>query len=134
MRLYPVKPLVTLRTPLGEVPSFWLELVEHRLRRPKGTTCWLWQGACDNDGEPMIVVRDLVNDRRTTKRVKKIIVDHFWPERPPGYWMILHSCKATNCLNAEHFWVTDDHWKSTDISKRIDRTAREIARYGALNK
>jgi hypothetical protein len=39
------RTLLQLRTPLGEVPKEWLDIIEPKIARPDDTTCWLWIGS-----------------------------------------------------------------------------------------
>jgi hypothetical protein len=126
LRIEPTHPLIDLRTPLRLIPRFWLELIEPRIRRDG--SCWLWDGAVDLDGEPVITIKNLDRGGRTTRRLKRIIVTHFWELTDDI--TVLHSCKTQNCLNPQHFYVTRLKWNEAGLREEINKIATRIRRWG----
>lgn len=126
--IYPARTLITLRTPLQLIPKDWLDMIEPRIRRPEGTSCWLWDGAVDFEGEPIITAKNLVTGSRGTRRVKRIVADMFWDIDESVH--VLHACKNNNCLFPDHFYVTRTHWKHEDRHDIINKRATRIKRWG----
>jgi hypothetical protein len=99
--------MLQLRTPLGEVPKEWLDIIEPKIARPDDTTCWLWLGSCDERGEPRYSVQNR-DGHWTTRTCKSLIAELFWVL--PKIVSVFRSCTNTNCLNPNHFIVTDRHY------------------------
>lgn len=106
MRVLPHSKLMDAQTPLLKVPRFWAELIEPRILRSDKHNCWLWQGGVDNEGEPVVTIRNLTSPGgRTTRRLKTLIVEHYW-DWVSGY-RTFRTCANLNCLRPEHFYVND---------------------------
>lgn len=115
-----LRPLLDLRTPLRLIPKEWLDLIEPRIIRPDDSSCWLWTGAVDGEGEPIISTKNLVTGRRSTMRVKRIIARMFWTgtdEEP-----IYHACGTRNCLHPAHFIF--GKVSKEELKQRADRIRR----------
>ena len=71
------RPLVTLRSPLGEIDRRWMQEIEPYLFRPpvghEAFGCWLWTGRVDQRGEPIFNQWDPIKRRRGTRVVKKLV-------------------------------------------------------------
>lgn len=106
------RPLLTLQTPLGKIPKEWLEIEPKIARFPEKTTCWVWVGALDNDGHPVVSVRNPKTGKRNTMRVARIVANIFWFLKPHAE--VVHVCGATNCLNPGHFYLSVKHWHQED--------------------
>ncbi len=119
-----VRPLIGLRSPLRVLPRTWLEMIEPKIRRPKDTPCWIWQGAINNDGEPVLMVRNPETGLRKSTLAKRLIAALFWDMKP--YWEVIHACKVQNCLNPRHFLVTAKHWSHQDRNKVVNKMAQRI--------
>lgn len=110
------RPLFNMRSRLTDIPADWLRLVEPRIYRPQGTSCWLWDGGVDGKGEPVIHVAS-AKGKRTMRRVKRIVAAMFWHFKPHND--IVHRCGTVNCLNPNHFYVSASHWTQEDRKAMI---------------
>lgn len=104
------RPLLTLSTPLEDIPRRWLELVEAKIERRKGSSCWLWTGAVDTEGEPVLNYLNLATGKRNTRRVKRLMAEVFWEMKP--HYDVLHQCGDLTCLNPNHWTISTAHWTS----------------------
>jgi hypothetical protein len=121
----PKKPLLDMRTPLSLIPKTWLDLIEPHIVRPKDSSCWLWIGPIDRDGEPTLSFT--VNGKRSTRRVKRIVADLYWEIDDKD---VVHECGVINCLAPFHFYVSDLHWTQEDRERRKKRRGKRIERWG----
>jgi hypothetical protein len=103
------RPLLTMMTPFGDVPEYWLRRIEPQIVRSKEHTCWIWQGAHDKEGEPVINFTNEITGARNTRRAKRAIADIFFVVK--RMWDVLHGCGNLSCLNPAHFKVEKNHWK-----------------------
>lgn len=126
----PIRTLLDLRTPLRLIPRAWLELVEPKITRLEGSSCWLWDGAVDRDGEPVLAIKNLETGSRGSKRVKRIVAALFWDLK--DHYDVSHACKNVNCLNPQHFHVSDVHWRQENRPAIINKRAQSIRRWGKL--
>lgn len=101
-----IRPLITLQTTLENIPRRWLELVEPKIKRVG--ECWLWQGACDSDGEPVVNYLNLETMKRNTRRVKRIVGELFWELK--RHHDLLHTCGDLTCVNPSHLAPSTEHW------------------------
>lgn len=122
-----VRPYFTIDSKLCNIPRDWLVMVEHKIIRPKDSTCWLWQGGCDGYGEPIWAYTDPVTKRRTAMRLKVFVMRMFW-EGIKGH-EIIHECGNLNCINPHHLHVSETAWRLKDRKFRIERKKRNIADY-----
>lgn len=129
MRLKPTQPVFGIRTPLGEVPRWWLDNVEKDIIRPRNTSCWLWVGPTMSDGEPCRYMPDPDKGGKSTETpIKRLIVQNLYDG---VFWQyIYHACENTNCVNPEHLYVTCAHPNNTGVKEEIARLAAGIRRYG----
>jgi hypothetical protein len=101
------RSILQLRTPFGEVPKEWLDIIEPKIVRPDDTTCWLWNGSTDERGEPRYSIQNQYG-HWTTRTCKSLIAGIFWIL--PQVCSVFRSCKSVNCLNPNHFIVTTRHY------------------------
>lgn len=121
--------LLELTTKLADIPREWLRYIEPRIVRPKDSTCWLWDGACDADGEPVLNYKNLVTGKRNTRRLKVIIAEIFWEMKK--HFDVIHECGTTNCLNPWHFYISVAHHSQEDRRSKIAAKQRSIKDYVA---
>lgn len=103
-----IRPLLTLKTPLGDIPAEWLRWIEPKIVRSEDG-CWRWQGAFDSEGEPLMFTRNPANGKRATQRVKRVVAKLFFAIKP--YHDVLHKCDNLDCVNPSHLEATSSHWK-----------------------
>lgn len=121
------RPLIILATHLKDIPKAWLDIVEHRITRPKDATCWLWNGACDKDGEPVVNYNNADTGKRNTRLVKRIIADLFWVMKRG--MEVIHHCGTTKCLNPSHFYISSKHHSQEDRVKMVKVRQTRLSRY-----
>src|SRR3990170_6720787 len=97
-------PLIDNFTPISEVPRDWLKIIEPMIKRisaenPKGG-CWIWQGAIDGDGHPIMFTRDFAG-RRGQRRVARWVASFFY-EFPLGIEEVTHHCRNITCVRPSH--------------------------------
>jgi hypothetical protein len=124
------KPLVTIRSPLGEIDRRWLEFVEPYLYRPpKGHEaygCWLWQGPVDGrTGEPFRNLYDPTKKRpekgwRKMQFVKFLIAEIFVIGWCDGY-SAFHECGNNNCLAPHHLLFTRSHHTQFNLAALVKK-------------
>jgi hypothetical protein len=106
------RALITVNTPLCDVPREWIKLIEPKIIRPTDSACWLWTGATDKDGEPVFTLTVILDSRegktRKLLRAKRVIADMFW--QIARHIEIVHECGTLNCLNPSHFYLSAAHW------------------------
>lgn len=119
------RPLITLATKLGDIPVEWLRYVEPRLVRTG--QCWLWEGACDGEGEPVLSYRNLETGKRNTRRLKQIIANIFWEMK--SHYEVIHQCGNINCLNPAHFYISWTHHSQEDRQELIAAKRRNLNDY-----
>lgn len=100
-------PLLTLETKLKDIPEGWLHWIEKHVRRQEDG-CWIWIGAHDTDGEPVLNFYNPVTGKRNTRRVKRMIGEMFWTIHR-GIDMV-HQCKVLSCINPGHLRPEVSHW------------------------
>lgn len=124
-----LRPFFDLDTKLKLVPEDWLKYIEPRIVRSE--TCWLWDGALDMYGEPLMSFYDPVTKKRTTKRVKVFVAEMFW-EGVAGH-EVVHTCGLLNCLNFAHFYIHTGSSKRDKV-RIVKEKSRAIRRYIANKK
>lgn len=120
------RPLLDLRTPLSLIPKTWSDLVEPQIVRPPNSSCWVWIGGVDGDGEPVLSM--VIGGKRSTRRVKRIVADLYWELK--DHYDVVHECGTKNCLAPFHFYVSELHWSQEDRKHRIKRRGIRITRWG----
>jgi hypothetical protein len=99
--------LLTLATPLAEIPGPWLRYIEPKIERDADDH-WLWQGAHDQDGEPVLNFFNAVTGHRNTRRVKRMVAEMFWTLLKRHD--VIHQCGILSCLNPAHLVPSVTHW------------------------
>lgn len=111
MPLAKIRPLFGIRSRLESIPKDWMKMIEPRIVRRADTSCWLWDGALDRDGEPVFHLTT-PKGTRTMRRVKRFVAAMFW--KVEDHNDVVHTCGISNCLNPNHFYVSQAHWKQED--------------------
>lgn len=127
-----IRPFIQIDTKFNLIPRAWLMFVEPKIERPSDSTCWLWQGGCDQHGEPQINVWNAITGKRTTKRLKVLVAEMFW-EDVTGH-NIVHECGTVNCLNPAHFYISMLNYNAEDRTKMIATKRRNISDYIKFDK
>lgn len=120
------RALLTLSTPLGNVPKEWLQFIEPKIERPEGTTCWLWRGSCFPDGHAQIMVTNPETGKRNGRRVARVVAEMFWNLKGED---VVHECGNLNCVNPNHFHVTGNHWTQENRTRKARARSKRIKRY-----
>lgn len=124
------RPLIELETALKNIPVQWLRYIEPRIVRQG--TCWLWQGACDDRGEPFLNFKNLGTGKRNTRRLKIIVAEMFWEMK--RHYDVVHECGNMNCLNPAHFYISAAHYTQENREKMVKEKQTSIRRYEAEKK
>ena len=124
------RPLLTLETKLQDVPRWWLQYVEPRIKRVG--LCWLWEGAHNSDGEPVIALKNLESGKYNTRMLKRIVAALFYELKQ--HYEIIHECGNLSCLNPGHLHVTALHWRQEDREKMVNDKAKNIRDYETRKK
>ena len=134
MQRLATKPLVTIRSPLGEIDRVWLQEIEPKLYRPaKGHEafgCWLWQGRVDNKGEPVHEQYHPIKKKRSTRVVKKTVAAIFvigWNDK----WFVFHECGNKNCVAPHHLLFTKSSDKQFDLAPYVKSKQKNLRDYRA---
>jgi hypothetical protein len=121
------RPLIEMDTKFENVPKTWLDIVEPRITRPKNSTCWIWGGACDKNGEPVVNYNNPDTGKRNTRLVKRIVADLFWAIRKGIE--VIHHCGTMKCLNPAHFYLSSKHYRQEDRPGMIKVRQKRLQRY-----
>ncbi len=124
MSVIKTRNLLNLQTPLSDIPRTWLTLIEPRIERDG--LCWLWNGALDATGRPIVAVR-LPSGKRSTARVTRIVAGMFYELKK--HHEVVQKCGALNCLNPAHIYVSDLHYKQEDRGAMIKEHKRNAVWY-----
>lgn len=100
------RPLLTLATPLKDIPKAWLDYIEPKIERVG--ECWLWRGAHDSEGEPVLNFFNAVTRHRNTRRVKRMVAEMFWVLLRRHD--VIRQCGVLSCLNPSHLVPSITHW------------------------
>lgn len=97
------RTLVDNFTPISEVPRDWLQIIEPKIKRlpaenPKGG-CWVWQGAVDGGGHPVMMTTHL-DGSRGQRRVARWVASFFYEF--PKWVEVTHHCRNITCLRPSH--------------------------------
>jgi hypothetical protein len=102
-KLRKIRPLVDNFTPISEVPRAWLQTIEPKIKRMPASSpaggCWVWQGAVDREGHPVMSTIDL-EKRRGLRRVARWVASFFY-DFPP-YIEVTHHCENVTCIRPSH--------------------------------
>jgi len=95
------RALINVRTSLENVPKEWLNQIEPKIFRGAFLPCWVWSGALDNNGYPIMNVDG--RQMSVAKMVAKIFYEF------PEDWHVDRSCHNKSCLNPNHIRVRKFH-------------------------
>ena len=116
-----VRPYFGIETKLKNIPNDWLTFIEPKIIR--ATTCWLWQGQCDVYGEPILAHTHPVTKKRTTSRIKSMVMKMFWTGIESRE--ITHKCGNLNCVNPHHLVVSIECWRNKGRKRLAERVNHE---------
>lgn len=123
------RPLIGFDTKLCDIPRAWLELIEPKISRPEGSSCWIWDGAVNQHAEPVRRSKNLAKGESGNIALKYVVARMFW--EIDEHTMIYHECGNNNCLAPFHFYLTNHHHKQSDIKRILREKQLRIARYGS---
>jgi hypothetical protein len=106
-----LRPLVTIDTPLREIPRIWLERVEPMVLRGSFLPCWVWIGMVHTaKGHGQICIPKSYDREKKKARVvyaHRYVAKIFWDF--PEDWFVAHICERNNCVNPAHLCPTPDN-------------------------
>lgn len=120
-----IRPIFGTDSKLGEIPRFWLQYVEPRIRRDG--MCWLWDGAHDSAGEPVISLVNGETGKRNTRMLKRIVAAMFYVLKK--HYDVFHECGNLSCLNPGHLKVSASHWTQESRETMVKTKRRSIRDY-----
>jgi len=88
-----------MSTTFENIPKEWLNVIEPKVMRGAFLPCWIWTGALDKNGYPIIYL-----DRGKTIMAHRFVAKLFW--RFPEDWYVSRSCGTQNCVNPNHLTPT----------------------------
>lgn len=95
------RPLINMLTQLENIPKEWLNHVEPRVVRGSFLPCWVWCGAVDQNGYPIMRVAGKI------VMVHRFVAKIFW-DFPNDYY-VRRKCSVNNCVNPNHLHITAMH-------------------------
>lgn len=93
-----IRPLITLSTPLRDVPTEWLKHIEPHVIRGAFLPCWVMSKPL-NPGSGLVHIR--VDGKYTT--ALRYIAKLFW-EFPENY-RVTTLCETVGCCNPAHLYI-----------------------------
>jgi hypothetical protein len=90
------RPLTTLQTRLCDIPLGWLRFVEPKIMRGSFLPCWIWTGALDMSGYPVM----RIPGETQNAMLHHFVAGMYW-DYPPKYF-VGRTCQNINCLNPSH--------------------------------
>lgn len=120
-----IRPIFGLDTKLADVPRWWLQFVEPRIKRVG--QCWMWQGAHDTNGEPVIALLNPDSGKRNTRLLKRIVAAMFYELKK--HYDVIHKCGNLSCLNPGHLHVSAAHWTQESRKTMVNTARRNINDY-----
>lgn len=111
-------PMITLQTPLGQIPRWWLRFIEPKIIRGSYLPCWIWKGSMQvfdhgTSAYPkMMIPVNLVDERGPKKQVyvHRFIAQQLWTF--PEEYVVYRNCPngpIANCVNPAHFVISHRH-------------------------
>lgn len=91
------RPIFNMITRLENVPKEWLNHVEPKIMRGPFLPCWVWTGALDRNGYPVMQFEG------QTIMMHRFVAKIFY--NFPDSWYVTRSCNVQNCLNPAHIVV-----------------------------
>lgn len=95
------RALFNALTKLENIPKEWLNHVEPHVVRGAFLPCWVWAGACDRNGYPIMRVDGSI------VMVHRFVASLFWTFDKGHY--VKRTCNVNNCVNPNHLVVTGKH-------------------------
>jgi hypothetical protein len=96
------RPLLHMNTRLADIPEDWLRNAEKHIMRGSFLPCWIWTGAHDMGGYP--VVNHPQNGKMLAQRW---IASMFWDF--PQEFFVTRTCLRQNCVNPQHLVVQEEN-------------------------
>lgn len=90
--------LISIRTPLGELPPDWRVYVEPYISRSQFSACWFWQGNYNHYSKA--IMADLETGRG--KSLRRFVMGMFYDY--PNRLKIGSSCNNITCINPNHLY------------------------------
>lgn len=125
-----LRPLFGMDSKLQDIPTYWLREIEPKIIR-KGM-CWIWQGAHDKNGEPVMALLNPKTNKYNTRLVKRVVAALFWELKK--FYDVVHLCGNLSCLNPAHFYVSRTHWSQEDREKMVKAKQKNIRDYEARGR
>ena len=97
------RPLVEMHSRLCDIPIEWLRSIEPKIQRAGFLPCWMWAGAVDGDGYP--IMKEPGSKKGALVKVRPYVAHLFW-DFPRGL-KVRTSCRALNCVNPRHLIVVE---------------------------
>jgi len=98
-----IRPLVEMSSRISDCPPEWLRFIEPKLIRGSFLPCWIWTGAMDRNGYPVMKHPEtgrFVSAQRYAARL-------FW-EFPEEYY-VATICQHRQCLCPRHIVPQAEH-------------------------
>jgi len=92
------RPLINMLTSLENIPKEWLNHVEPKVVRGAFLPCWIWAGAVDKNGYP------IMRDGNTIIMMHRYVAKLFYKVGKTDY--VKRSCGINNCVNPNHVYVS----------------------------
>ena len=108
------RPMVTMRTALKDLPVKFMQEVLPRLSIHGFAPCWIWMGAINDHGYPV------VHDRGRRKFLRPRVARMFWDFPEDG--VVRMTCPNVNCLNPNHMVLCGPLWKKGEFNVQIPRS------------
>jgi hypothetical protein len=105
------RALITLKTPLDELPREWVKYIEPYVIRGGFLPCWVWAGKINRYGHPYLWTTDPLTGKSIRLMAHRMVARIFWDF--PSKWYIRRTCDTINCVNPAHIVPTDlhpNHW------------------------
>lgn len=100
-----IRPLINMQSTLETIPTEWLRYIEPHVMRGRFLPCWIWMGATDKNGYPVLWIRE--GDSRSYKMVHRYVASLFYEfDRS---MTVRRTCGTLNCVNPSHIQITARH-------------------------
>lgn len=107
--------------------SVWERIEKYTMPEPN-SGCWLWTGACDNDGYARITIGSLKDNSKRSAVVSRLVCEKI--HGLPDNMLALHKCDNPNCINPDHIYPGTQKQNTKDC---IDRNRRTQIKRGEEN-
>lgn len=95
------RTLFNRNSKLVDVPQEWLRWIEPKIKIGAFAPCWIWIGAMERNGYP------IMNVDGSVVMVARYVASMFWDFPKSAY--VVHSCRARNCVNPNHLVPQKEH-------------------------